>query len=109
MRLGLPPDTAMRVTALACFAATAILLFGFVRRFAGTLAAFVALGVFLFSPFGLLWSRASLIEYLATAAAVGYVWAALEWRERRGAGSPSSRCSRGRSPASSRSRRVSST
>ena len=72
----------MRVTALACFLATALLLFGFVRRFADTLAAFVALGVFLFSPFALLWSRASLIEYLATAAAVGYVWAALEWRER---------------------------
>ena len=86
MQLGVSADVAMRVTALACFLATALLLFGFVRRFADSLAAFVALGVFLFSPFALLWSRASLIEYLATAAAVGYLGAALEWRERRAAG-----------------------
>ena len=26
-----------------------------------------------------------MIEYLATAAAVGFVWAGIEWRERRGA------------------------
>ena len=71
MRLGVPADAAMHVTALACFVATALLLFGFVRRFADTLAALVALGVFLFSPFALLWGRASLIEYLATAAARG--------------------------------------
>ena len=83
MRLGVPADAAMRVTALACFIASALLLFGFVRRFADTLSALVALGVFLFSPFALLWSRASLIEYLATAAALGYLWAGLEWRERR--------------------------
>ena len=43
MRLGVPADAALRVTALACFLATALLLFGFVRRFADTLAAFVAL------------------------------------------------------------------
>jgi hypothetical protein len=85
MWLGVPADAAMRLTGIACFAATALLLFGFVRRFADTLAALVALGVFLFSPFALLWSRASLIEYLATAAAVGYLWAGLEWRERRSA------------------------
>ena len=44
MWLGVPADAAMRVTALAVLRGTAILLFGFVRRFAGTLAALIALG-----------------------------------------------------------------
>jgi Dolichyl-phosphate-mannose-protein mannosyltransferase len=83
MRLGMEPDTAMRVTALACFLLTGVLLYGFVRRFAGRSAAVATLVVFLFSSFAMLWSRASMIEYLATAAAVAYVWAAIEWRERR--------------------------
>ena len=83
MGLGLGADQAMRVTSLACFIATALLLFGFVRRFAGRLAASATLAIFLFSPFSLLWSRASLMEYLATAAAVAYVWAAIEWRDSR--------------------------
>jgi hypothetical protein len=47
------------------------------------LAAIATLMVFLFSSFAMLWSRASLIEYMATAAAVAYVWAAIEWREER--------------------------
>lgn len=83
MDVGVAPDLAMRVTAYACFLATALLLFGFMRRFAGRGAAVVALFAFLFSPFGILWSRASLIEFLATAGAVGFAWSAIEWRERR--------------------------
>lgn len=83
MALGLGADESMRVTSLACFLASALLLFGFVRRFAGRLAAAATLAIFLFSPFSLLWSRASLMEYLATAGAVAYVWAAVEWRDGR--------------------------
>jgi len=81
MRLGAVDDVAMRVTALACYLITAFLLFGLVRHVAGSLAAFTTFALFLFSPFGLLWSRASLIEYLVTAAMVGYVWAGLRYRE----------------------------
>lgn len=83
MDLGVRPDVAMRVTAYACFLVTAGLLYGFTRRFAGRVAAVVALFAFLFSPFALLWSRASLIEFMATAGAIGFAWAAIEWRERR--------------------------
>jgi hypothetical protein len=83
MNLGVNPDASMRVTALACFLLTAILLFGLVRRVGGRLVAFFTLVAFLFSPFGLEWSRAALVEFLATAGAVGFVWAGIEWRERR--------------------------
>jgi hypothetical protein len=83
MRLGIFDDTAMRVTALLCYLTTAFLLFGLVRHVAGSFAAFATFALFLFSPFGLLWSRASLIEYLVTAAMVAYVWAGLLYRERR--------------------------
>lgn len=83
MRIGVADDAAMRVTALVCYLLTAFLVFGLVRHVAGPLAAFTTFTLFLFSPFGLLWSRASLIEYLVTAAMVGYVWTGLLYRERR--------------------------
>jgi hypothetical protein len=83
MNLGVDADAALRGTALACFLLTAVLLYGLTRRVAGRAAAVGALVAFLFSPFGLEWSRASLVEYLATAGAVGMVWAGIEWRERR--------------------------
>jgi Dolichyl-phosphate-mannose-protein mannosyltransferase len=83
MNLGLEADVAMRATALLCFLITAVLLYGLLRRVSGMVAAFGALVAFLFSPFGLQWSHASLVEYLATAGAVGFVWAGIEWRERR--------------------------
>ena len=63
------PDVAMRTTALACFLLSSILLWGLVRHVGGRAAALAALAVYLFSPFSLLWSRASLIEYLAGAGA----------------------------------------
>jgi 4-amino-4-deoxy-L-arabinose transferase-like glycosyltransferase len=83
MDLGVADDLALRLTALGCFALTAFLLFGLVRRVAGPVVALVTFALFVFSPFSLLWSRASLIEYLVTAAMVGYVWAGLLYRERR--------------------------
>jgi len=83
MNFGIDADAAMRGTALACFLLTAVLLYGLLRRVAGRPAAVGALVAFLFSPFGLQWSHASLIEYLATAGAVGFVWAGIEWRERK--------------------------
>jgi hypothetical protein len=83
MNLGLNPDAALRVTAFACFLVTALLLYGLVRRVGGRLVALLTLVAFLFTPFGLQWSRAALVEFLATAGAVGFTWAGIEWRERR--------------------------
>jgi 4-amino-4-deoxy-L-arabinose transferase-like glycosyltransferase len=72
MDFGVADDRAMRVTGLACFLLTALLLFGLVRHVAGRVSAFAALAAFVFTPFALVWGRASLMEYLATAGAVGF-------------------------------------
>lgn len=80
MDVGLASDVAMRLAGLLCFLATAVCLWGLVRELAGRLAGVLACAAFLASPFGLLWGRGSLIEYLATAGAVGAAWAALRWR-----------------------------
>jgi hypothetical protein len=85
MDLGLPPDPAMRTLGLLTFLLTGWLVYVLLRRLAGGVAAVVALAAFLFSPFGLLWGRTSLIEYLATATAVGFLVAGVRWLdERRG-------------------------
>lgn len=81
MDLGLPPDAAMRTLGLATFLLTGWLVFLLVRRLAGPVAALAAIAAFLFSPFGLLWGRTSLIEYLATAASVAYLWWGIRWLE----------------------------
>lgn len=83
MAHGVSPDTSMRLTSLVFFFLTAGLLYGLARRLGGVAAGVVALAVFLFSPLNLLWSRTSMIEYLATAAAVGWAWAGMAWRDRR--------------------------
>jgi hypothetical protein len=81
MHLGAPADRALRLTSLLCFLATGCFLWGMLRRLAGGGPALASLVFFLFSPFALVWSRASMIEYLATAGAVGYVWAGTSWRD----------------------------
>ncbi len=85
MDVGVAPDLALRLTALACFFVTAALLWALVRRIASPVAAFAALVLFVFSPFALVWSRAELIEYLATAAALGWLLVGMRWRDRGGA------------------------
>lgn len=82
MGAGIQPDRAMRITALAFFLMTAIFVWLVVGDLAGRLPAALATAAFVLNPYGLVWSRASLIEYLATAAAVGAVWATLRWRDR---------------------------
>lgn len=83
MALGVSPDTSMRLTSLAFFVMSALLLYGVTRRLAGAAAALVALAAFSFSPLSLLWSRAALIEYLAIAGALGWLWGAMAWRDGR--------------------------
>ena len=81
MDAGVPPDVALRVTGLFTFVLTAVLLWRLVARLAGDSAGLVALIAFSVSPLGLLWSRTSMIEYLATAGAVGALYGALRWQE----------------------------
>jgi hypothetical protein len=83
LKLQLPADAALRLTGLGCFAATALLLYGFMRHVAGVPAAFAALIAFVVSPFGILWSRTSMIEYMAAAGSVGFAWMTIRWREER--------------------------
>ena len=82
MEAGAADDLAMRLTGLACFVMTALLLYGLVRHVADPISALAALVAFVMTPFSLVWGRASLIEYLATASAVGFAWTTILWRER---------------------------
>lgn len=83
MQLPVTTDMAMRSAALMCFFATAALVFGLARHVAGRTAAWATLLFFVASPFALVWSRASLIEYLATAGCVAWIWAGIRFREER--------------------------
>ncbi len=81
MRLGLSVEVATRLEALAWFAVTGLLVWALVRRLAGPLAGACAGLAFVLSPFGLFWAHAALIEYMATAAAVGFGFASLRFSE----------------------------
>jgi hypothetical protein len=83
MDAGVGDDLAMRLTGLACFLLTALLLYGLVRHVAGRASAIAAFVAFVATPFALVWSRTSMIEYLATAGAVGFTWATVAWRDSR--------------------------
>jgi 4-amino-4-deoxy-L-arabinose transferase-like glycosyltransferase len=83
MAAGVAEDTALRLTCLACFLLTALLLWALVRHVAGAVSGVVAVIAFTFTPFALVWSRTSMIEYLATAGAVGFALGIALWRERR--------------------------
>jgi Dolichyl-phosphate-mannose-protein mannosyltransferase len=82
MDLGLAPDVAMRSLGLVTFLVSGWLLYALLTRLAGRAAGLAALAAFLFSPFGLLWGRTSLIEYLATAGALAFLLGAVRWLER---------------------------
>ncbi|MEA2621408.1 MAG: hypothetical protein QOH61_318 [Chloroflexota bacterium] len=81
MNAGVAPDLALRLTAMAFFFLTAGLLWAFVRRISSGTAAMAALILFVASPFALVWSRAQLIEYMATAAALAWLLFAMRWRD----------------------------
>ena len=79
IRLGIGPDSAMRIVGLAGFQAAAILLSVLVLRWHGRLAAIVVLALFEFSPFGLAWGAAALIDFPAVALSLGMVVGLDSW------------------------------
>lgn len=83
MDAGLEPDLAMRTLGLITFLVTGWLAYRLLTRLAGSVAGLFGLTAFLFSPFGLLWGRTSLIEYLATAAALAFLLSGVRWLDRR--------------------------
>lgn len=83
MDVGVPEDEALRATSLAFFALTAVLLWGLVRYVAGPVSGIAAAAAFTFTPMSLVWSRTSMIEYTATAGAVGFAFALVVWRDTR--------------------------
>ena len=84
MSWGVSPDPAMRITGLAWFLLTAALVWALTKHVTRNLfAAGAAVVAFAFSPFALLWSRTSMIEYAATAGAIGWAYAAIRWIDSR--------------------------
>ncbi len=81
MDAGVEPELALRTTTLACFAAAAALLWILVRQRASRAEAYIALALFVATPFALLNSRIPSIEYLALAGMLAYLLTALRWRE----------------------------
>lgn len=73
IRIGIGPDSAMRITGLAGFQAVAILLVMLVFRWHGRLAAAVVLALYEFSPHGLAWGAAALIDFPAVTLSTGMV------------------------------------
>jgi hypothetical protein len=73
IRLGVGVDSAVRIIGLAGFQAAAILLFVLILRWHGQLAAIVVLALYEFSPFGLAWGAAALIDFPAVALSLGMV------------------------------------
>jgi 4-amino-4-deoxy-L-arabinose transferase-like glycosyltransferase len=80
---GAPPDLAMRITGLACFLVSAVLLFLLARHLLNETGALIALAAFLFNPHAWVYGRTSLIEYLATAGGIGFLLFALRWLDGR--------------------------
>jgi 4-amino-4-deoxy-L-arabinose transferase-like glycosyltransferase len=82
--LGMQPEVALRGLSLLCFLATAGVLWVMLRRHISERVALIALVIFLFSPFALLWSRTSMIEYPAALGALLFMFGTLEWHAGRG-------------------------
>ena len=70
MRFGASAEMTGRWVALTCFFASAFFLGRVVHHVLAPSQVRMVQAVFLFSPFGLFWSRAVLVEYLATAFAL---------------------------------------
>ena len=66
---------------MVLFSVTAVLVWRVLVAIAGEAAGLAGLAAFLFSPLGLLVSRMSLIEYMATAGSLAFVLWGLRWHE----------------------------
>jgi 4-amino-4-deoxy-L-arabinose transferase-like glycosyltransferase len=83
MNVGVAPDLAMRMTGLATFLLTMMILWRLVARLAGEAAALIAVVAFVACALGLLWARSSMIEYFVVAASLALLYGALRWHESR--------------------------
>jgi hypothetical protein len=81
IRSGLPADMSMRIVGLASFLASAVLVYLLAGRLMGTTGSLVAFGAFLFNAHAWLYGRTSLIEYLATAGGLGFLYFAIRWMD----------------------------
>lgn len=81
IRTGLPADLAVRLTGLACFLVAAWLVFLLARRLMAPWASLIALGAFVLNPLAWVYGRASLIEYLAVAGGIGFLYFAIRWMD----------------------------
>jgi hypothetical protein len=79
--LGLSSDAAGRLLGLISFQASAILLAILVERWADRRSAVVTLVLFEFTPFGMQWGAASLIEFFAVALVLGMILGIAAWFE----------------------------
>lgn len=82
IRCGASPDMAIRTLGLIGFQSTAVLLIIIVRRWHGDLAAIIAAIMFEFSPYGLVWGAAGLIDFPSVALALGMVLGLDSWFHR---------------------------
>ncbi len=79
--VGVPPDLAARLVGLATFLACAVLLWLLSRRLMGDWAALITLAAFLFNAHAWVYGRTSLIEYLAAAGGIGFLYFSIRWME----------------------------
>lgn len=79
MNTGVPTEIALRSTSLFFFVMSAALVWGIVRLEVDTRTAAVAAVAFVLAPLGLLWSRTSMVETIAVAAALATIFEALRW------------------------------
>jgi Dolichyl-phosphate-mannose-protein mannosyltransferase len=84
MDLGISTEVALRGLSLACFAATAAVLWLLLARHVNARTALIGLLIFCFSPLAILWSRTSTIEYPALLGSLLFMLGALEWHAGRG-------------------------
>jgi hypothetical protein len=79
MDVGVSTEVALRSTSLFFFVISAALLWGIVRLEVDARTALLAVAAFTLAPLGLLWSRTSMVETIAVAAALGCILEALRW------------------------------
>ncbi|OBI89847.1 hypothetical protein A9X01_13505 [Mycobacterium asiaticum] len=73
IRVGIGPDSAMRIVGLVGFQVSAILLALLIHRWHGKLTTIVVVVLFELSPFGLAWGAAALVDFPSVAFSLGMV------------------------------------